>query len=211
MKVANIIFDVKLTNNNHSEYVNYIQGIEGIYENLDKKLPTLYVGWEFMKQLNPNDLFIQNANILEKVIVPNKLYWEFAFGENKSSHVNGINMFVINAPHYYFKSNYEYTNLDPVYSDLYTTEDVMNSLPESIEISYTYNNEMLYLLNDNKIIGINIKMFRFFKFNVEEILELIGQRTEIKYDDVDGSIYSKFHKIFPNYMLLKRYIISMLK
>ena len=49
-------------------------------------------------------------NILTHKIIENKLYWEFSFEENKSSHVNGIQSFVENAPDFYFCCCLDYQN-----------------------------------------------------------------------------------------------------
>jgi hypothetical protein len=57
-------------------------------------------------------------------------------------------------------------------------------------------------------------MYRFFKFDVDKLIIEIEKLTfngnSENYScicDIDGSIYEKYYKIFPNFELLKRYIV----
>ena len=50
MKVANIIYDGELVNHERVDFINYYEG-ETQYEAVDTSLPTLYVGWAFMKKM----------------------------------------------------------------------------------------------------------------------------------------------------------------
>jgi hypothetical protein len=209
MKLANIIYEAELVNHTKVEYVNYINEATE-YDKLDKTLPTLYVGWVFMKLCNPNNDTIQNANILTKKIVANQLYWECSFYEGKASHVNGIASFVKIAPELYFKPKYTYINLDPVFFQLRDVEDLMDVIPKRIDVSYNYKNEMLYLLTDNKITGINLLLYDYFKFDVKDIVERIAERTETGILDEEGISYQQYYKVFPDFQQLKRYLIVIL-
>lgn len=209
MKVANIIYEKELVNHTNVEYVNYYnEPIE--YEKLDKSLPTLYVGWSFMKRCNPGNEIIQNADILRKKIITDELYWEFSFEESKASHVKGIEHFINLAPQFYFQPKYLYINLDPVFFQLVTVDDLMDVIPKEINALYNFKNEMLYVLKENKIWGINLNMYGFFKFNIEEIIMRILERTKTFHIDTDGSAYLNQYKIFPNFSLLKRYLVVIL-
>jgi len=209
MKIGNIIYEKELVNHTKVEYVNYFNE-QKIYNDLDKTLPTLYVGWSFMKACNPNNPIIQNADILKKRIIINELYWEFNFTESKPSHVKGVDKFAGIVPQFYFTPKYNYTNLDPVFFQLRDIDDLMDVCPKKIDITYNYKNEMIYLLSDNKIWGINLSMYAFFQFNIEDIIVKITGRTKSMISDIDGSYYQKYYKIFPNFELLKRYIVTIL-
>jgi len=69
---------------------------------------------------------------------------------------------------------------------------------------------MMYVLKENKIWGINLKIYDFFKFNVTEIIEQINYRTAHTLNDIDGQMYLNQYKIFPNFQLLKRYMVVMM-
>lgn len=209
MKIANIIYDKELVNHTKVEYVNYYnQQVK--YDDLDKSLPTLFVGWSFMKSCNPENEMILHADILKKKIITNELYWEFSFEEHKASHVKGIETFVGLAPQFYFQPKYQYVNLDPVFFQIAEIEDILAILPKEIDAVYNFKNEMLYVLSGNKIYGINLKMYEFFKFNVTEIINSINNRSIRVITDSDGQMYFNQYKIFPNFQLLKRYMVVIL-
>lgn len=207
MKIANVIHEKELVNHTKVQYVNYFNEPK-CYCDLDKSLPTLYVGWTFMKACNPDNPIIQNADILKKKIITNELYWEFSFTESKPSHVKGVDTFTALAPQFYFTPKYTYTNLDPVFFQLNDINDVMDVLPKEIDRIYNFKNDMLYLLKDNKIWGLNLNMYSFFKFDIELLILKIHSRTKSSISDIDGSYYQSYYKIFPNFELLKRYLVT---
>jgi len=216
MKIANIVYEKELVNHKKLDYVNYYnEAIE--YDKLDKSLPTLYVGWSFMKACNPNNEIIQNANILHKKIIGNELYWECSFEESKASHVKGVEFFINNVPEFYFSPKYSYINLDPVFFQLVDVQNVMDALPKKIDRYYMLKNSMLYLLSDKKIYGLNLDMYRFFKFNIDDLLSRLEALTfngnSESFDcirDDDGTIYEKYYKILPKFTHLKRYLVVIL-
>ena len=210
MKIANIIHEKELVNHTKVEYVNYINEPTE-YEGVDKTLPTLYVGWSFMKDCNPENELIKNADILKKKIVSNELYWECSFEESKASHVKGVDNFVKLVPEFYFMPKYSYINLDPVFFSLQDIRDVMDVVAKEIDFLYNFKNEMIYLLVEgHKIIGINMKMYEFFKFDTLQLLARLQERTANYKNDLDGEIHQSYYKILPNFTHLKRYLIVIL-
>lgn len=208
MKLANIIYEKDLVNHTQVDYVNYFkEHLE--YNKVDKSLPTLYVGWSFMKKCNPDDNIVQNANILDKQIIANELFWECSFDESKSSHVNGVEAFIASAPQYYFSPKYNYINLDPVFFQIKDIEDLMDILPKSLDKFFNLKNEMIYLLKNNQIWGINFKMFEFFQFNIDEMINKISERTAVQINDISGDIYQNYYKILPDFVNLKRYLVTL--
>jgi len=208
MKIANVIHEKELVNHTKVDYVNYFNEPK-VYHELNKLLPTLYVGWSFMKACNPNNEIIQNADILKKKIITNELYWEFSFLESKASHVKGVDTFVGLAPQFYFTPKYQYINLDPVFFQLKDVQDIMDVIPKEITKIYNFKNEMLYLLSDNKIYGLNVEMYRFFKFDIITLITKIKSRSFYYKEDLEGEIYQSYYKIFPNFELLKRYVVTL--
>ena len=210
MKVANIVYEKELVNHTQVDYVNYYCGMTD-YDTLDKTLPTLFVGWSFMKVCNPNNEIIQHADILRKKIVGNELFWEFSFEESKASHVKGVEDFVSHAPQFYFQPKYSYINLDPVFFQIKDIQDLLDVLPKEKDVVYNFKNEMLYVLKDNKITGIDLKMYGFFKFDIAEIIEIFqNSQTAVYINDMDGQMYHNQYKIFPNFQNLKRYLVVIL-
>ena len=209
MKLANIIYEKELVNHTEVDYINYFNESKE-YDNLDKTLPTLYVGWSFMKACNPFNEIIQNANILHKKIIANELYWECSFEESKPSHVKGIKKFVSLVPQFYFQPKYNFINLDPLFFQITDIEGLMDVLPKEIDFLYNFKNEIIYLLSGNKITEINLMIYKNFKFNTFEILARIQERIKKYQNDLDGSTYLSYYKILPDFSHLKRYLIVIL-
>lgn len=209
VKLANIVFEDELVNHDKLDYINYFnESIE--YDKLDKTLPTLYVGWSFMKVCNPNNDIIQNANILHKKIIGNELYWECSFKESKLSHVKGVISFIESIPDFYFNPKYQYINLDPVFFQIKDIDDLMDVLPKQIEAVYNFKNEILYIYNENKIWGVNLNMYNYFLFNINDICFRVNERTNNAKLDLDGNIYQTYNKILPIFTHLKRFLIILL-
>ncbi len=209
MKIANIIYEKNIVNHTQLEYINYYN--ESMqYENIDQSLPTLYIGWSFMKKCNPENNIIDKCDILKREIIKNKLYWECSFDEGKSAHINGVENFINKIPHIYYESNYEYVILDPIFFQLKTIDDFIEVLPENIDVLCAHKNNMVYVLNKNIIYGIDLNMYRFFKFDVEAVMKILMDRSKISHIDLDGEIYQTNYKIFPNFQYLKRFLVVML-
>ena len=209
MKIANIIYEKELVSHTQVDYINYFNKPQN-YNSVDKTLPTLYVGWSFMKACNPFNEIIQNANILHKKIIANELYWECSFEESKPSHVKGIKSFVNLAPKFYFQPKYNFINLDPIFFQIKDVQDLIDIVPKKIDFLYNFRHEMIYLLTGNKITSIDLKIYDFFQFNINEIELELRAKTAKCYDDLDGSIYQSYYKILPNFLCLKRYLIVLL-
>jgi hypothetical protein len=210
MKIANIIYEKELINHSLVDYINYIKEPTE-YEKIDKTLPTLYVGWSFMKLSNPNNPFILNHNILSKEIIKNQLYWECSFNESKTVHVGGIEKFTNNIPDMYFKARYEYINIDPINFNIKTIGDFANKTPQTIDVIYNLKNDIIYILSGNKIYGIDLILYKYFLFNVNEIKTFLYGKTTNIIEDIDGEVYRQNYNIFPNFSHLKRYLIIIVK
>jgi len=211
MKLGNVIYQNNLVDHQEVEYVNYIQKPISFRE-LNTDIPTLYVGWFSMKEINPNHELIQHQPILEKKVISNVLYWEFSFKENKAQHVEGVNYFVNNIPFYYFNIRYTYINLDPIMFRISSVQELMDVLPTSFDSIYNFKGNMLYILKDNKITGLDLNMYEHFEFNIDEVLQTIHKKVPVNniHNDFDGEIYEKYYKTFPNFDDLKRYLVVLL-
>lgn len=211
MKLGNVIYQNDLVDHQMVDYINYIR--EPIpFKELNTNIPTLYVGWFLMKDINIDDMLIQSQSILNKKIVSNVLYWEYSFRENKAQHVEGVNYFVNNAPYYYFNIRYSYINLDPIIFRISNIQELLDILPKSFDAIYNFKGDMLYILKDDKITGLDLNMYAHFEFNIDELIEVIHKKVPPKriYNDFDGETYLKYYKKFSNFDDLKRYLIVLL-
>lgn len=208
-KIANVIYEKELVNHTKCEYIEYIKEPISI-EKINNQVPTIYVGWNFFKNANKTNELPSKVNILDKRIVSNELYWEFSFDENKSEHVNGVEIFTKKAPEYYFKTRYRYTNIDPVFFNIYDINDLEQLFPKKIDYYYQYKSSMIYFLHGNNITGIDLEMYGFFDFNTNQIIELIKSRSIDGCVDEPNNIYQSYYKIFPEFEYLKRYLVVLL-
>lgn len=215
MKIANIIYEKKLVNHKKLDFINYYEG-ETDYSLIDTSLPTLIVGWNFMKSHNLNNDYIQNANVLSKRIISKLLYWEFSYEENEKSYTTGIESFINNIPTFYFSPKYSYINLDPVAFQIGTIDDLFDALPKQYDRYYCYKNEMIYLLKDNRIIGLNIDTYVLFDFDINGIKERLFERLKDKKEnsiivDTYGKIHNTHKRNFPKFKDLKKYLVILSK
>lgn len=201
MKIGNIISDSELINHDVIPYVNYYD--YNCLDNIDFSMPTLFVGWISLKTTFTDSVF----NILEKTIKKNHHLWEFNFDENKASHVKGVEDFVNDLPKYYFEHTYSYDNIDPVFSNIKPSDDIRLHFDNYYDAIYNYKNEFLYLLKDNKITGIDLRMFNYFKFDIVYIISHLEKRTSKYTLDIDGEIKISLSKLLPNFLNLRRYLV----
>ena len=209
-KIGNILYKDELVNHEKVDYINYITN--GFNAEEIEKLPTLFVGWELIKET------YDNLSILNKEIKPNMSYWEFSFNENKSQHVSGVNMFVRNAPYYFFESNYEYYCIDPIRENITNKFDLQQWYDEKtggikLDGVYTYKNDMTYILRENTIYGIDHNMWDFL--GMEDAAHTFITTTytsppENIINDENGDIFAKYNKFFNGYNNIKRYLIVLL-
>ena len=220
MKLGNIVYVNDLVDHKEVEYINYVK-ISTINDFVNNGLPTLLVGWFDMKQ--NGDELIMNQSILEKQIISNQLYWEFSFKENKAQHISGVNYFVNNLPYFYFKCNFSYINIDPVFFSINEIKDLDHILAKKYDAIYNYKGEMLYLLTDSvdygqnirsreKLVGIDLDMYEHFDFDMDQLIQYLHKRVPIDqiHNDFEGKIYEEYTKIFPNFDELKRYLVVLL-
>lgn len=209
MKIANIVHEGELVNHKKKEYINYYdKPIK--YDELNNSLPTLYIGWNSMRETNKGHEIFDNANILKHKIISNLLYWEFSFEENKSSHVGGLESFVSYVTTFYFSSKYTYIDLDPVFFQISNVQDLFDVLPKEIDAVLHTTGNMVYILKENRITGLNMEMYKFFNFDLSEITNRLKERSTKYHDDSTGTEFIKYSKIFPNFPNLKRYLIVLL-
>lgn len=212
--IGNVCYWEELINHTKVEYINYInlKNSENNLNSIDVNVPTLFVGWYSLKKNYP--LFkngnIEDISILNKEYKKNLRFWEFSFNENKSEHINGVNMFIRNAPYYFFRENYQYINIDPIFNNIINIEDIKKHVPINSDFIYNYKDEMIYILKSNIIYGLNLNMYDFFNINKMKLINTIKVKSKNYINDIDGKKYLDSYKIYPNFDELKRYLVVLL-
>jgi hypothetical protein len=204
MKIGRILYCDELVNHEKLDFIDYQKIDINNFSNIDTELPTLVVGWNLMKVINFNNISIDN-----NVVIKDKIYWEFSYNEHKSNHIDGVKKFVEKLPYYCFMSRYKYVNIDPVFHNINDTMDVFEYINGDIRAILNYKNEFMYILSDNIIFGININHYKFYNNDIDELeLTLKKHSPIVVYDD--GDYLSKYFRIFPTFIHLKRYLITIL-
>lgn len=204
-KIANIISNVELTNHKKLEWINYVQSTT----DCDLSLPTLIVGWNRYKKEFPH-LY---PNILEKKsLSPNPLWWEFSLDEKVVDHFNGVEKFVKLAPRAFCELS-KYVSIDPIKDCIVDEWDLITRLPLTNSFMYQYKDEIIYVLdrNENKIYGIYLNAFKYFKYDIQQIIGRLSNRIEKRIVDQDGTLYQSYYKQFPDFDQLKRTIVLFLE
>jgi hypothetical protein len=211
MKIANIVHEGDLVTHEKVDFINYYRGSVQDVVIDNPELPTLYVGWNNLKGFAKDNDKLKDINILKHQIDTNKLYWEFSFDENKQSHVKGVADFVYYCPNFYFMDRYGYINLDPVFFNIKDNRDLLDVLPKKMDAFFALKDRMIYILSDDKIYGLDMEMYRFFKFNIDGIMKFLSEKTRGQQTiDLSGEYYESQYKRFPDFTQLKRYLVVLI-
>lgn len=208
VKLGNIIFENELVNHSEVSFINYIKNPTlSDLESIDKTLPTLYVGWQFLKNYVK---FNGEVSVLDKNIIDRFLYWEFSFDENKNESIDGVDDFITNVPEYYFRKKFTYVDLNPVFFSIPDINELFFILPKEIDKGYNYKNKSLYLLKDNKITMIDLSLYEYFGFNIDDIINRIKSITITYINDNESDVYVKYNTALHAFENLKRYIVTLI-
>lgn len=210
LKLGNIFYDEEIVSIDIDDYplINFIE-INDDYSNIvSKKLPSLFVGYENLKRINKSKNLFKNISILKKQIIKNLCYWEFTYSENKQDHVNGVNYFIYNTPYYYF-SRYNYSYIDPIFENI---SDVTQLFKRFIVDSHkVYElDDMIYVLTNRNIYGISKKQYRFFDFDINNIITMLKNTAKEYISDQNREIYLEKSKLISNFDILDRYIVTII-
>lgn len=170
MKVANIVSRDKI---NVSVDINVVQSMDEIIHGL----PTLLVGWDFVKKNYPE------YNIIDRKLGPN-LYWTFKKTEKREIHEEDIFFFTENA-YKHLIHNVQYIFIDPILFKRSKIKKILRKI-DGIDKLYAYTHgNMIYLFGDNLIFGIDIKLIEYIGLNTNKMLNKIKQKCYIFLDKKD--------------------------
>lgn len=167
MLIANI---VSATNVNVSCDFNVVKSLDQTVQGL----PTLIVGWEYVKKNYPD------YNIINRKLNDN-LFWTFKKTEKRELHEEDIYNFVESSYKNLIK-DVTYTFIDPI---LFTRKSIVKFLKflnkTKKVISYKHDN-MVYISCENYIFGVDITFTEFIGINTEKLLSKIKNKSYIFLD-----------------------------
>jgi hypothetical protein len=158
--IANIITKGKIKN---SLFFN----ITSDFNNINKNIPTLIIGWEETKKLFPNQNILDNK-------INEHIYWTFSKREKRHKYESDMNSFLEEVLSFFNKSvNYHFFNY------ILSTEDKKNNFIKYINkgnCSIYKNSRFLYIYNsiDKITLGISLKDLYYIGVNIKEFIEKLN-------------------------------------
>ena len=182
MHIANIVTNSNIT---VDKYFN----ISNSLDNIIQDLPTLIIGWDIVKTINPDVDFIDKK-------LSDNIFWTFKKSERRDIYQEDLYNFIT----YCYKNLIK--NIDYSFIDLITLTD--SEIKESFNnikkckksATYQYN-DMIYVYCDNTIYGIDLKLVKYLDYDVKKTIEKIkknsfvflsGDQILIEYKDIIESL-----------------------
>lgn len=158
MYVANI---VTKNNLNADKYFNVVESLDEIIQGL----PTLVIGWDIVKTINPD------ADFIDKKISEN-IFWTFKKTERRDIFEEDLYNF-INYSYNLLVKNIKYQFIDLILLTESQLKNIFKILKKSTKlIGYKYNN-MLYLYSDNIIYGFDLNLLDYLDYNRQTTFDKI--------------------------------------
>ena len=164
MIAANIVTN---TNINIDKYFNVVKTLDEIVQGL----PTLIIGWDIVKTINPEADFIDKK-------LSDDIFWTFKKTERRDIFEEDLYNF-INYSYNRLIKNIKYRFIDLIQYSESELKDTFKKIKKSENvIGYKYQN-MLYIYIDNIIYGVDTKLIKYIGHDLESTLNKI-----ISYFDV---------------------------
>ena len=164
MIVANIVTN---TNINIDKYFNVV----GTLDEIVQGIPTLIIGWDIVKTINPDADFVDKK-------LSEEIFWTFKKTERRDIFEEDLYNF-INYSYNKLIKNINYKFIDLISYSETELKDTFKLIKKMNNVTgYKYKN-MLYIHTENTIYGMDIKLLEYVGYNVDETLNKI-----ISYFDV---------------------------
>lgn len=168
MKIGNIISEEEIL---VGEEFNVVSSLDDIIEGI----PTLYVGLDLVKS-------DEDLDFLERQLGEHT-FWTFTDKEHRNYHIGDLARF-INYCYTHLISDIHYIFIDPIQFNKSKMKKVLNKI-KSLEnsISYVHGEDMIYIYGDNLIFGVDLKLLRFMRMDVDKILSRIKSLSTVFLDN----------------------------
>lgn len=203
MKFGTIVYSEIVENQQFKGHIEYVS-LTDYTPNPSPEKPTLIIGF-----VNFNKLYgsmFGDISILNKEIIPNKLYWEFSINENKNQYLRGITNFEKYDFFKYATAGYKYVNIDPLFNNIKSYDHLYKLLPKNIDKVYV-DNRMMYILSNFNVFGIDLLAFEYYKINIEPVVRYVTGNSKHNVIDLKNEYYDSLRLRIPNVLNLKRFIV----
>lgn len=168
MFVGNIVIQNKL---NIDKYFNVVESMDDIIHGL----PTLIVGWDIVKTIEPDADFITRK-------LSDNTFWTFKKTERRDIFENDLYDFI----HYSYNlliTNVDYKFIDLIQLSELQLKNTFKLIKKSTKsVGYIHEN-MLYIYSENVVYGLDLKLVNYLEYNLVEILNKIKSYCSVFLDN----------------------------
>ena len=178
MFVGNIVSKYNL---NIDKYFNVVESLD----NTIQGLPTLLIGWDIVKTIEPN------ADFIDKKLSKN-IFWTFKKTERRDIFEEDLYNFIYYSYNLLIK-NISYKFVDTIQMDDNELKLIFKTIKEyKKSIAYKYG-EMLYVYTQNNIYGIDLNLLKYMgldynktinKIKSDSLVFLDNEEILIEYKDI---------------------------
>ena len=169
MYIANIVTN---SNINVDKYFKVSDSLDNIIQDL----PTLIVGWDIIKLINPD------VDFIDKKLSKN-IFWTFKKTERRDIFEEDLYNFIQYSYNLLVK-DIKYQFVDFIKLDKNETKDIFNQIKNKKSISYFYDN-MIYIYNEKIIYGIDLKLIKYLDFDTTKTINKIKNYSTFFFTDSD--------------------------
>ena len=189
MHIANIITN---SNINVDKYFNIVNSLDNIIPNL----PTLIIGWDIVKTINPD------ADFIDKKLSEN-IYWTFKKTERRDIFESDLYDF-ISLSYQNLIKDISYHFVDFI-QDLNVRTTFKGILKDKQKITYQHQS-MLYIYSDKIIYGIDLNQGSYLEYDTEMILHKIKITSKTFLDDKIITEYNDIIEMLDNQIKYIQYL-----
>lgn len=168
MFVGNIVTQSKV---NIDKYFNVVETMDAIIHGL----PTLIVGWDIVKTIEPEADFITRK-------LSDNIFWTFKKTERRDIFENDLYDFIHHSYNLLIK-DLDYKFIDLIQLSEQELKTTFKEIKKSTKVIGYIHENMLYIYTDNIVYGLDLKLVAYLEYNLADILNKIKSYCSVFLDN----------------------------
>lgn len=194
MFIGNIVTNTNIKS--HDKF-NVVDSLDKIIESL----PTLIVGWDIVKQINPNTDFLDRK-------LSDNIKWTFTLSEKRNLHEEDLYYFIQECYNNLI-SKVEYTYIDFILTNDDDLADIFKNIKKSEKNIAFKNDNMIYIYTTNNVFGIDLNIIDFVGRNRNKLIDYLKSFINVFLVDTDILIeYKDYMDVLNNEVKYIPYLYS---
>ena len=187
------------------KYFNCVSLETYLNDGVGNNLPTLIIGWSEVKEN------FKSASILNKTITKsengfNGLYWTFSPKEKRGVFEENLKNFKKKCYEDLVKQVNTH-NIDPLLFNIETTEQLIGKILKlKGGFGYLYEDRIVYVYKDDKILMFDLELMEFINFNLESIINCFKQNLTVFSDDLEKEFEEELKHLDIRYTPYLKYV-----